>query len=210
MQKPYLQTGFIRLCWEKLFWLIVLNVLFLICCVPVLTIPGAVTALSCACQGALIEQPHLVRRFFRSLRDNLLASIPLGLLFLVGPIALCYGCMFYYQSAQGEGFLIVLSIFCLVWVLLSFWIGAFAFQMLARVKLKLSAVLRNAFFLTFFQASTVFGWMLLSIGLVAVIMLLFPYSVPWILLLGGSLPCFAAARGVLPVIDTFIVKEEIL
>ena len=208
MQEPYLQMGFIRLCWEKLFWLILLNILFLVCCMPVLTIPAAVTALSCACQGALLEQSHLVRRFFRSFRSNLAASIPLGLLFIAGPIALCYGCVFYYQSAQGEGFLVVLSVFCLVWVFLLFCIGAFAFQMLARVNLKISAVLRNAFCLIFSQKKMIFGWLLLPFGMLSAIWLLFPYSVPWIVLLGGSLPCFAAARGVLPVIDTMIVKEE--
>lgn len=86
------------------------------------------------------------------------------------------------------------------------WI--FRRNVLARVNLKVGAVLRNAFYLTFWQAKAVFGWMLLSFGLMAVIWLLFPFSLPWILLLGGSLPCFAAARGVLPVLDTIIVKEE--
>ena len=34
-----------------------------------------------------------------------------------------------------------------------------------------------------------------------------PYSLPLILLLGASLPCFTAARGILPLIDTLIRKE---
>ena len=41
----------------------------------------------------------------------------------------------------------------------------------------------------------------------AVMALLLPYSLPWLVLLGGSLPCFTAARGALPVIDDLIVKE---
>ena len=32
MREPYFQTGFLRLCWQKLFWLIVWNLLFLLCC----------------------------------------------------------------------------------------------------------------------------------------------------------------------------------
>lgn len=209
MRQSYLQTGFLRLCWEKLFWLIVFNLLFLLCCVPVLTIPAAVTALSAACQGLLLEQPQPVRRFFRSFAENFIPSLPLGLLLIAAPGALCYGCVFYGQSAQGAGFLTVLSMFCLIWVFLSFCVGSFAFQMLARVKLKPSAVLRNAFLLTFMQARAVIGWMVLSLFLLVVIWLLFPYSLPWIVLLGGALPCFAAARGTLPIIDTMIVKEEL-
>ena len=40
MREPYLQTGFIRLCWQKLFHLMVLNGLFLLCSAGVLTIPA--------------------------------------------------------------------------------------------------------------------------------------------------------------------------
>ena len=53
----------------------------------------------------------------------------------------------------------------------------------------------------------VLGWLLLALALTAVMALLLPYSLPWLALLGGSLPCFTAARGTLPVIDDLVVKE---
>ena len=49
--------------------------------------------------------------------------------------------------------------------------------------------------------------LLLALALTAVMALLLHYSLPWLALLGGSLPCFTAARGTLPVIDDLIVKE---
>ena len=76
MREPYFQTGFLRLCWQKLFWLIVWNLLFLLCCLPVVTAPAAATALACVCQGMLLEEPRLFRRFFRSFRQNFLPSLP--------------------------------------------------------------------------------------------------------------------------------------
>ena len=30
MREPYFQKGFLRLCWQKLFWLIMWNLLFLL------------------------------------------------------------------------------------------------------------------------------------------------------------------------------------
>ena len=53
----------------------------------------------------------------------------------------------------------------------------------------------------------VLGWLLLALALTAVMALLLPYSLPWLALLGGSLPCFTAARVTLTVIDDLIVKE---
>ena len=37
---------FFRLCWDNLLTLIGLNLLFLICCVPLVTLPAALTALA--------------------------------------------------------------------------------------------------------------------------------------------------------------------
>lgn len=88
MREPYLQTGFIRLCWQKLFHLMVLNGLFLLCSAGVLTIPAALTALSRGCQALLLEEPHPFRGFFRAFRESLLGALPLGLLFPLAPAAL--------------------------------------------------------------------------------------------------------------------------
>ena len=37
-----------------------------------------------------------------------------------------------------------------------------------------------------------------------------PYTLPWLVLLGASLPCFAAARGTVPVLEHLIMKEELV
>ena len=44
-------------------------------------------------------------------------------------------------------------------------------------------------------------------AITAAVILLLPYSFPWLALLGAALPCFTASRGLLPVIDDLIVKE---
>lgn len=207
MREPYLQTAFIRLCWEKLLMLIALNLLFLLSCVPLFTIPAAATAQARACQGCLLDESHIFQMYFHSLRVNLLPAIPLGIVFLGGTAGLLYGCLFYNQAAPGNGVSVLLSLFCIVCVYFWFCMGAFGFHMLARVELRIPAILRNAFCLTFQQPRAVFGWLLLSFGMAAAALLLFPHSLPWMLLLGGSLPSFAAARGVLPIIDTRIIKE---
>lgn len=207
MQQTYLTTGFVRLCWYELLKLIVLNITFLLCCMPIVTIPAALTALSCSCQRILLGEKHWLSEFFRSLRRDFWQSLPLGLLFVIGPLALSYGCLFYYQASKGEGLAIALSVFCFICIYLLCCMGAYAFQMLARVNLGVAAIVRNTFCLTFQQSQTTFTWLFLAFIMILAVVLTFPYSLPWGLLLGGSLPCFAATRGILPVIDTIIVKE---
>ena len=206
MRETYLQAGFVRLCWQKLFPLMVLNVLFLLCCLGVLTIPAAATALCRGCQTLLLEQPRPFRSFFRAFRAHLLTALPLGLMFPAAPALLSYGCLFYMQNAAQTPFLTVCAVFCLLCACLTCFAARFAYPMLARVELSPWAVIKNSFLLTF--RGYAFGWLLLSALLAAALAALFPYTLPLVLLLGASLPCFAAVRGTQPVLERLIEKEE--
>lgn len=149
MRETYLQAGFVRLCWQKLFPLMVLNVLFLLCCLGVLTIPAAATALCRGCQALLLEQPGPFRSFFRAFRAHLLTALPLGLMFPAAPALLSYGCLFYMQNAAQTPFLTVCAVFCLLCACLTCFAACFAYPMLARVELSPWAVIKNSFLLTF-------------------------------------------------------------
>ena len=208
MDGTYLRTGFLRLCWDNLLRLMGLNLLFMLCCAPVLSAPAAAAALSRACQAMLYGEKDVFRQYFRSLRVNLFSALPLGALFAAGSAALIYGCLFYYNLSRGEGLAVAAAIFCMVCVYILYCAGIFAFQMLARVELKTAGIIRNAFLLTFRQSSVAWGWGTLSFALLAAFILIFPYSTPALCLLGFSLPCFAASRGALPIIDDLIVRGE--
>lgn len=206
MGEPYLQTGFVRLCWQKLFHLMVLNVLFLLCSVGVLTVPAALAALFCGCQALLTEAPHPFRSFFRTFRESLPGALPLGLLFPLAPAALGYGCLFYVQNAAQQPLFTACAVFCLLWCCLTALCACFAYGMYARVNLSPWAAIKNSFVLLF--RGHAFGWLLAALLLAALPGAMLPYTLPELVLLGASLPCFAASRGTLPVLDHLIVKEE--
>ena len=52
------EKGLVRQCWRHLFSLMILNLLTLAGCLPVLSIPAALTALSRSCQDLLLEKPR--------------------------------------------------------------------------------------------------------------------------------------------------------
>lgn len=66
-------------------------------------------------------------------------------------------------------------------------------------------VLRNSFLLLIRGCG--FGTLLLSALLGAGMILLFPHSLPVLVLLGASLPAFVAAYGSLPALDALVVKK---
>lgn len=81
MQASDRNTSFFRLCVRNLLSLIVLNLLFLLTCLPVLTLPAGWTALSSACQHILLEEKGLYRRFWRDFCRNFFPSLLFGAVF---------------------------------------------------------------------------------------------------------------------------------
>lgn len=124
------EKGLVRQCWRHLFSLMVLNLLTLAGCLPILTIPAALTALSRSCQDLLLEKPRPIRGFWRTFRTHLLPALPLGLLFPLTPAAALYGCLFYVQNAGNRPWLLIPGIFCLLVGCLAVFASGLAYPML--------------------------------------------------------------------------------
>ena len=187
---------FFRLCWDNLLTLIGLNLLFLICSVPLVTLPAALTALAGAGQALLDGEGGALRRFLRVFRRELFRAMPAGLVMLLLEAAAIWGCLFYRSFA---GLLpMVLSVFCA---------GAYCFNMLARVELGFAGLLRNSFALVFMCPRPLFTWLLLAFILPLAGAFLLPHSVPLLALLLISASGLAAACGTLPAVCEFVERK---
>lgn len=123
--------------------LMALNICFLLCCLPVVTIGASVTAL----YGSLFarDDQGAVRRFFRQFRGNFRQGTVLGL--ILGAIGLVL-IMDFQLLSQLEGsfalvkYLVYLAALC--------WAGvsSFAFGLAARFRDGLGRILKNALLLT--------------------------------------------------------------
>lgn len=68
----------------KLCDVIILNLLFVICCIPVITIGPAVTALYYMTMKMIKdEEPSIVKGFFRAFKENFKQSFPMNLLMIL-------------------------------------------------------------------------------------------------------------------------------
>lgn len=82
--------------------LVLLNLIWLICCIPVVTIGAATTALYyVSLKIAKGEEPYVVRNFFHSFKENFRQSTVVWLMFMATGIVLYFD--FYFCSHMQSG-----------------------------------------------------------------------------------------------------------
>lgn len=122
--------------------LMALNVCFLLCCLPVVTIGASVTAL----YGSLFtrEEDGAFRRFFRQFRSNFRQGTVLGL--ILGAIGVVL-VMDFQLLAQLEGRFALIKYVLYLAVLAWAGVSSFAFGLAARFRDPLGRILKNALLL---------------------------------------------------------------
>lgn len=199
-----LRRGLFIICWENLLPLIGLNLLFLICCLPIVTIPAAVTALARSLQGCLLGEGHLFRRYKETFPGAFRRTILTGLLFLAAMIGLLYCVAFYIANSAGNIPLMACAIFCVIAFYLVFCLGIYTAQLFAADAEKGRDALRGAVRLLVQSPRLLFTWLFLAFGVLAVLVWFFPYTLPLLATVGFSLSGVFATRGVLPAVIDFI------
>lgn len=207
MNGSIFQPKLFHVFWENLFSLIILNIIFCVVCVPIITIPAAITALCRTVQECMMGNSTTIKFFFHHLRLNLLKSLPLGFFILLGFLGSLYGCLFYYQNSATVTWLLVPSVFCFVLTYIFFCIGVISFQMVARVNLSGISIFKNSVIIVFTEPKLILSWLLIAFALLFAGICLFPHSLPFLVLLLFSLDTWISAYGVLPIIFSQIVKE---
>lgn len=123
---------------------IVLNLVFLITCLPVFTIGTALSSLYCiTLREARGEYGYLVRPYLTEFRKNLKSgTAAFGILFLIGAVLL-FNLAFWYS--MGTVLTSVLSGLFMIAVLLWLFVFTYTFPLIARFQNGTKQTLKNAF-----------------------------------------------------------------
>lgn len=105
----------------SIFDLVVLNLCYLLCCFPIVTIGSATAALHAAVFGLRQEDGTPLRDYFRYFRRSLGRGIPLWILWLAGVCIACADFMIIASYWGFSGKYVLLGILALVLVLLLLW-----------------------------------------------------------------------------------------
>ena len=168
--------------------LLFLNLLTLLCSLPVLTVGAALSALCNIVQQIVRgEETYVVRSYFRSFKENLVKGSLLGLIFLAAAaviwldyrVACLYAPPLRFAAAAVGVIVLALALY------------SFALQ--ARYENSVGQTLKNAAVLMVAYFPTTL-WMLICTLTLWILSLNFlQYALPLLLMFGLSLPCYVCA-----------------
>lgn len=167
--------------------LLAMNVLALLCCLPVITAGAGLTAMNdLAIHLTRQEETYLVKPFFRSFRDNWKQSTLLWLIFLAAAAILYFD----YHAAAIYAPLFRYPIAAIGILLLALMIYAFALQ--ARYENTLGGTLKNAVSLAIAYFPRTLGIVVFTLAFWLLAIHFYRFGIPVLLLFGLSLPCYVS------------------
>ena len=179
--------------------LVVLNILFLLTCLPVITIPAAVM-----CQCSLIykmqkeENIRIIRDYFKEFRKAFPRSLCPGCWGIIG-LGLCAAGVYCLNIAMGVSPVATAVAFTLlilvIYLVFSLW--QYLFPLWAILDLSPEVIFRNALILSLSQVAANVGAFLCVLILNLLVLVTMPYALPIYVVIHFSLwgligMCFAA------------------
>lgn len=171
--------------------LLMLNILMMICCIPVITIGAAFTAMHYVLLKMVRgEEGYLFRGFFKSFRQNFKQATLIWLVMLaVIAIYVCDSVIINYSGIEFPR-AVVIAVAAVGFVI--FLIGMYVFPVLARFDNTIRNTIRNAAILMFANLPKTL-LMVFVYALPLVIVYFSTYSLLFIFMFGITVPAYAAA-----------------
>ncbi len=194
------------LIWNHFGKLLIINIIFFLCCIPVITIPAAL----CALNRYLIKMYQDgygfdMTDYWKEFRGQLLKSIPIGV-----PIGLLlfYGYyltrMSYEFQNNKQAFIIqAIGIFCMI---ISVLFANFCFVILACLNLPNRYIIKDALILMICEWKSGLLSLIGSTFFGGISLLLFPYSIVFLLLGYFSLTQLLVCSSIFPAIRRRIIE----
>lgn len=173
----------------KLADIMLVNLLFLLCSLPLVTVGAAMTAAYKVTQDMVLQNDHtIIKRFFRTFHNDFKQSTIVWLLFLLACGILVYDGFLVFLYCEG-GVATTLYVFLGVLAFLVLGTATYLYPLIARYNNTLRNHTRNAFYLMLGKIHRTIPAIILGLIPVAVPYFFTPYFIKciylWILLLFG-------------------------
>ena len=172
--------------------LLLLNMLAVLCCIPIVTVGASLTALNyMALKIVRNEECYIVRGFFKSFKQNFKQGTAIWLLLLLLIVVLAGD--FYIMNNSGIEFNKVLQVIITIFAMLLLFTAMYVFPVLAKFDNTIWRTLRNAFFMSIMQFPKTLLMIVLYI-LPPVIFVFFYQIAPLAIFFGLSVPAWLSAK----------------
>lgn len=186
----------LRTYFWRFFWM---NWLFLISCIPIITIPAALTAMDRVMVKLIRERCVLFWEEYKTeFRRSFLKSLPMGVLFGAFLVVSYYFLSLGLTNQQNAYGMLFNGLGLCIVVIGCTW-GSYAFVMLAALELPLGTLLRNAWYLTLLGGKTTLAIMGILVFSGVFLLALFPFSlflvaIGWVTVAQYSICWFAYSQ----------------
>ncbi len=169
-----------------------LNVLTLICCIPIVTVGASLTAMNyMALKIVRDEECYITKGFFKSFKENFRQATVIWLILAVAAIVLISD--FYVIWSLGFDFNIVLKIAIVVAAVFVVFTGLYVFPVLAKFDNTIKQTFKNAFLMSIMQFPKTILMAALYV-LPLFLGFLFYQIIPLVFVFGLSVPAWLSAK----------------
>ena len=201
---------YLEILWREFFPLIKLNLLFILTCIPIVTIPAAITGMSRITVAMVRDKNYFMlsdywdafkRDFWRSLLAGVVLAVAIGLFSL--------SIWFYYMLAQAYSkALLILAGISLGLLFTALGCAVYFFPMLAMVELPTGTLLKNSLIMVYTCFKRSFPAIVAFLALIFAGVGLLPYSVPFAALIMFSIASMTANFFIVRTIETVVLGME--
>lgn len=195
--------------------LIIVNLLFAICSLPIITIGPSMTALYyVTLKMVKNEETYPSRNFFHSFRQNFKQGVIINLIMLVALVLLSFDLYYVYQmlTAGGGTFYKVLGIILLVITLIYAMVVAYVYPILARFYNSTKNTLRNALLMSIRHLPYTVIILVLAIGPVVIMLFssakVMSFMLLFYMLIGFSVVAYVQSILFVKIFANYMPKEE--
>lgn len=161
LDNPLMQTL------SKIADLMILNVTFIICCLPVFTIGAALTGLSyVSLKMAENKEGYIFKGFLKSFKQNFKQATVIWLIMLA--VGLILGADFYILSASSGTFITTVRVLLVITAFIYLMIMLYVFPTLARFYNSTKNTLRNAFLMSIADFPRTLIMLVITVGSVLI------------------------------------------
>ena len=187
--------------------MIKLNLLFLLCCIPIVTIGPAFAAMTKIARYYVEEKPvFLLSDFWDAFKENFWQALPVGIFHLAMIYVLWQAFLFYYVQAVNNAFFWILIAIIIIIAFLLLFMSYYIYLIMVSVSLKLMQILKNALMFVFIGIRTNFLTFIFATGVMALSIFGMPLSIPVFLLIGFSMSALITVFNSRPYVYEFLMK----
>lgn len=194
----------------KFFDIMILNVLWFVCSIPIVTIGASTTAVYYVTLKLVRdEEGATIKSFFKSFKENFKQSTIIWLIMLVVGVVIGFD-MYFFLMMKTEASMfrtVMISVFG-GFALIYLCIGLYVFPLQSRFFNPVKRTLFNAFFMSIRHFLQTFGLLIIDIGIPALALFVAPILQPILFLFGFPLLAFINSYAFTGIFDKYTPKED--